>query len=91
MTCAGWCRGGALGRAPIRSRLQARDRGCSECARWGAYRPISYSQGGGVDAKLVGEVLADTAVFLPFVAQPLRQRIEVGCLHVMVGSWLELV
>ena len=48
-------------------------------------------EGGGVDDKHVGEVLADTAVVLPFVAQPLRQRIEVGCLHVMVGSWLELV
>lgn len=52
---------------------------------------LVFPEGGGVDAKLVGEALADTAVFLPFVAQPLRQRIEVGCLHVMVGSWLELV
>ena len=65
---------------------------CRGGARWGGVPAnLVFPEGGGVDAKLVGEVLADTAVFLPFVAQPLRQRIEVGCLHVMVGSWLELV
>ena len=61
------------------------------CAMGGVPANLVFPEGGGVDAKLVGEVLAATAVFLPFVAQPLRQRIEVGCLHVMVGSWLELV
>ena len=61
------------------------------CAMGGVPANRVFPEGGGVDAKLVGEVLADTAVFLTLVAQTLRQRIGVGCKQVKVGKWLEMV